>query len=151
MGHGTSANCPIANLYTITDIDSAVDLTDGFWVLTVATMGMGAVEIGMEGVGWVSNLTLYLLLAIMVLFLLSGTFSLDLGAFLTMGLVLGWTGHGWVSWGWVCCGWVWGWGLGPESCALGITLDDMGWPVSSKCVNALHCLHFNFHIYHFHR
>ena len=62
VGHGTSANCPVADLYTITSIDSAVDLTTGVWVLTVATMGV--VEVGMEGVGWVSTLTLYLLLAI---------------------------------------------------------------------------------------
>ena len=45
VGCGTSANCPIANLYTITGIDSAVDLTIGVWVLTVATMGVGAVAV----------------------------------------------------------------------------------------------------------
>ena len=54
----------------------------------------GAVVVGVEGVGWVSTLTLYLLLVIMVLFLLSGTFALGPGAFLTMGLVIGWAGHG---------------------------------------------------------
>ena len=35
---------PVANLYTITSIDSAVDLTIDVWVLTVATVGAGAVE-----------------------------------------------------------------------------------------------------------
>ena len=68
-----------------------MDLAVGVWVLTVATVGVGAVEVGVEGVGWVSTLTLYLLLAIMVL-LLSGTFVLGPGDFLTMGLVLGWAG-----------------------------------------------------------
>ena len=106
-------NCPVANLYTITSIDSAVDLTIGVWVLTVAIMGVGVVEVGVEGVGWVSTLTLYLLLAIIVLSLLSGTFVLGPGAyFLTMGLVLGWAGHSWVCRGQVCCSWVWGLGLG---------------------------------------
>ena len=99
VGHGTLANCLIANLYTITGIDSAVDLTDAVWMLTVATMGTGVVEFGMEGVGWVSTLTLYLLLVIMVLFFLSGTFALLPEAFVTMGLVCGWAGYGWV-----CCG-----------------------------------------------
>ena len=51
VGHGTSASCPISNLYTITSINSAVDLTDIVWVLTVANVGAGAVEVGMEGVG----------------------------------------------------------------------------------------------------
>ena len=91
-------------------------LTVGVWVLTVATVGAGVVEVGVEGVGWVSTPTLYLLLAIMVLLLLSGTFVLGPGDFLTMGLVLGWAGHGWfccrqVCCGHVCCSWVWGWGL----------------------------------------
>ena len=97
VGCGTSANCPIANLYTITGIDFAVDLTIGVCVLTVATIGVGAVKVGV-GVGWVSNFTLYLLLAIMVFLLLSGRFVLGLGYFLTLGLVLGWAGHGWF-----CC------------------------------------------------
>ena len=55
VGHGTSTNCPIAGLYTITSIDSAVDLTNGVWVLTVATVGAGAVEVGVEAVGWVGT------------------------------------------------------------------------------------------------
>ena len=70
-GHGISANCLIANLYTVTGIDSAVDLTNDVWMLTVATKGAGTVGVGVEGVGWMSTLTLYLLLVIMVLFLLS--------------------------------------------------------------------------------
>ena len=64
-----------------TGIDSAVDLTSGVYVLTVATMGVGAIEVGVEGVGWVSTLTLYLLLAIIVFLLLSLT--LGAGDFLT--------------------------------------------------------------------
>ena len=74
-----------------------MDLTIGVWVLTVATMGAGVVEVWLEGVGWVSALTLYLFLVIMVLFLLS--FALGPGAFSMMGLVLGWAAHGWD-----CCG-----------------------------------------------
>ena len=103
VGCGTSANCPMANLYTVTSIDSAVDLTNGVCVLTVTTVGVGAVEVRMEGVGWVSTLTLYLLLAIMVFLLLSVTSVLGPGDFLTLGLVLGWAGCGWF-----CCCWVWG-------------------------------------------
>ena len=86
-------------------MDVAVDLVTGIWVEVVATVAVGAV--GVEGVGWVSTLTLYFLLVIMVLFPLSGTFVLGPGALLTMGLVLGWTGHGLA-----CCSLVWGWGLG---------------------------------------
>ena len=103
VGCGTSTSYPGANLFTVTSIESAVDLTIGVWVLTTATMGAGAVEDGVEGVGWVSALTLYLLLEIMALFF---SFVLGHGAFLTMGLVLGWAGHGWVCCGWVCCSWV---------------------------------------------
>ena len=95
-GCGTSANYPIANLYTITGINSTVDLTVGLWVLTMATMGM--VEAGAEAIVWVSTLTLYLLLAIMVLFLLSMIFALAPGAFLTMG-VGAWLGRSWLGLG----------------------------------------------------
>ena len=38
---GTSANCHVVNLCSVTSIDSAVDLTTGVCVLTVATMGGG--------------------------------------------------------------------------------------------------------------
>ena len=116
--HGTSANCAVANLYTITGIYIAVDLDTGVWKKAVATVGVGvaeftgAVRVVVVGTGWVRTLTLYPLLAIMVLFLLSGTFVLDPVAFLTMGLVLGLAGHSRVCCGWVCCSWVWGWGLG---------------------------------------
>ena len=51
VGCGTSANCPIGNVYTVTGIDSAADLTISVCVLTVATLGVGAVDVGMEGVG----------------------------------------------------------------------------------------------------
>ena len=74
-------------------MDVAVDLVTGVWVLTVATVGVGAVEVGLEDIGWVKTHTLYPLLAIMILFLLS--FALGPQAFLMMGLVLGWAGHGW--------------------------------------------------------
>ena len=116
--HGTSSNCPVANLYTVTSIDVAVDLFTDVWVEVVATVGVGAAEftgtvgVVVVGTGWESTLTVYPLLAIMVLFLLSGTFVLGPGAFLTMGLVLGWVGHDWICCGWVCGDWVWGWGLG---------------------------------------
>ena len=116
--HGTSANCLVANLYTISSIAVAVDLVTGIWVKVVATAGMGVAEftgvvgVVVVGTGWARTLTLYPLLAITVLFLLSGTFVLGLGVFLTMGLVLGWAGHSWVCCGWVCGDWVWGWGLG---------------------------------------
>ena len=167
---GTSANCPIANLYTVTGIESAVDLTIGVWVLTVANMGVGAVDVGVESVGWASTLTLYHLLATMVLLLSSGTFVLGAGDFLP--------GVGnWLGWSWLVLlqlSWLWlGLGLGPglgtksffqfqvcshlldkggvrtELCAPGITPDYLGCPVSSECMNALHGLYFHFHIYHF--
>ena len=59
----------------------------------MATVGAGMVDVGVEG--WVCTLTLYLLLAIMVFLLLSGTFDLGPGDLLTLGLELGCTGHGW--------------------------------------------------------
>ena len=93
VGHGTLANYPMAGLCIVTSIDSAVDLTIGVCVLTVATVGAGAVEVGVEGVGWVSTLTLYFLLAIIVFLLLS--FTLGAGDFLTLELVLGWAGLCW--------------------------------------------------------
>ena len=128
--HGTSANCPVANLYTITSIDVAVDLVTGIWVEVVATVGVGAAEftgavgVVVVGTAWARTLTLYPLLAITVFFLLSGMSVLGPGAFLTMGLVLGRAGHGWVCCGQVCGNWVWGWGLcfGPS------------FPSNSKCV-----------------
>ena len=86
FGHGTSANFPVANLYTITGIDAvAVDLVTGVWVEVVATVGVGAVGVGMEGIDWVSTLTLYLLLVSIVLLLLS--LALSPWAFVVMGLL----------------------------------------------------------------
>ena len=61
VGCGTSANYPVPSLCIVTGIDSAVDLTIGDCVLIVTTMGVGVVEVGVEGVGWVNTLTLYLL------------------------------------------------------------------------------------------
>ena len=87
-------------------MDVAVDLGSGIWVEVVATVGAGEVNVGMESVGLVTTLTLYLLLVNTVFFLLSGTFFLGPWAFLTTGLVLGWAGHNWVFCGWVCCSWV---------------------------------------------
>ena len=108
VGHGTSANCPVASVCIVTGTDSAVDLIIGVCMLTVTTRGVGAVEVGVEGVGWVSTLTLYLLLAIIVFLLLS--FTLGAGGFLTLGLVLGWASLCWFcciqTCDWVCCGWV---------------------------------------------
>ena len=65
-----------------------MDLAVGVLVLTVPTEGVDTVEAGVDGVGWVSILTFYLLLAFMVLLLLSGTFVLGPGNFLTMGWCL---------------------------------------------------------------
>ena len=58
---------------------------------------IGAVVVGM---GWFRTLTLYPLLDITVLFLLSLAFRV--GVFLTLGLVLGWTGCDCVSCGCFC-------------------------------------------------
>ena len=82
--YGISANCPVANLYTITNIDAAVDLTTGVWVEAVATVGVGTVGVVVVGTGWARTLNLYPLLVITVLFLLS--FACDPGAFLAIGL-----------------------------------------------------------------
>ena len=113
VGYGTSANIPVANLYTITGMDVAADLVTGIWVEVVATVRVGAVGVMLEGIGWASTLTVYLLLASTVPLL----FSLVLSprAFLVMGLLF-WgqvlvLGCGWVGHGCVCCSWVWGWGL----------------------------------------
>ena len=56
------------------------------WVDVVAVIGAAVV-----GMGWFRTLTLYPLLAITVLFLFLLAFGV--GAFLILGLVLGWTGH----------------------------------------------------------
>ena len=122
VGYGTSTNFPVANVYTMTGMDSAVDLATGVWVEVVATVGVGAIEftgvvgVGLVGMDWASTLTLYLLLGSMVLLLL--LLVLGPGAFLVTGLVFrGWAlvlGCGWVGHGWVCCSWGWGLGLGPS-------------------------------------
>ena len=104
VGCRTLANCPVASLCIVTGIDSAVGLTIGVCVLIMATVGTGAVEIGLEGVGQVSSLTLYLLLAIIVFLLLS--FTLGVGDFLTLVLVLSWASHCWFCCIWTCCNWV---------------------------------------------
>ena len=56
------------------------------WVDVVAVIGPAVM-----GTGWLRTLTVYPLLAITVCFLLSLSFRV--GAFLTLGLVPGWTGH----------------------------------------------------------
>ena len=110
----------LASLCIITGIDSAVDLIFGVCVLTLPTMGVDAVEVGVKGVSWVNTLTLYLPLPIIVFLLLPLT--VGAGDFLTLGLVLGWAGHSWFCCIWTCCDWVgcdwvWGWdfGLGTKS------------------------------------
>ena len=75
VGCGASANCPLFNLYTITSIDAAVDLTTGIWVEAVATVRVGAVGGVVVGTGWARTLTLYPLLESTVLFLLSLAFE----------------------------------------------------------------------------
>ena len=86
------------------------DLVTDIWMEVVATVGVGEVGGGMEGIDWASTITVYLLLASMVLLLLSLTMGPR--AFLVMGLVFwGWAlvlGCDWVGHGWVCCSWVWG-------------------------------------------
>ena len=96
VGFGTSANCPLANLYAVTGIGAAVDLTMGIWVEAVAIVGVdavGVIVVGTVGVGtgWARTLALYPLLVIMALFLLS--FALGPGAFsnLGVGAWLGWS------------------------------------------------------------
>ena len=101
VGCGTSARCPVANLYIVTSIDAAADLTTGVWVEAVATVGLGAVGIVVIGTGWARTLTLYPLLVSMVLFLLS--LALCPGTFLAIGLEF-WVwalvfGCGWVGYG----------------------------------------------------
>ena len=59
---------PVARLYTVIGIDSVSDLVTDIWVLTVLTVEAGAVEAEVEDTCWVSTLTLYPLLVIMVLF-----------------------------------------------------------------------------------
>ena len=86
---------PIANLCTITGTDSAMYLTGGVCMLTVATMGVDMIEVGLEGVGWVSTLTLYLLLAIMVFLLLSGIFCFGSWGFPDSGV------GAWLGWSWL--------------------------------------------------
>ena len=84
VGCGTSANSPVANLYTITDIDAAADPITGICVEAVATVGVGAVGVVVVDTAWARTLTLYPLLTITVIFLLS--IALGPGAFLTIGL-----------------------------------------------------------------
>ena len=52
VGCGTSVNCPMVSLCIVTSLDSAVDLTIGVCLLTVTIMGVSAVELWVEGVGW---------------------------------------------------------------------------------------------------
>ena len=77
MVDGASLNFPVARSYTIIGMDSVVDLLTDIWVLTVVTVWVGAVEVGVEDIGWVNTLTLYPCLVIMVLFFCHS--PLDLG------------------------------------------------------------------------
>ena len=90
-------------------MDMAANLTIGIWVEVVATVGVGAVEftgevgVGVIVMGWVITVTLYFLLASMVLLFLS--LVLGLGAF---------SGHGVVILRRCTGAWLWlGLGLGP--------------------------------------
>ena len=90
--HGISANCPVANLYTITSMDVAVDVVTGIWVKVVATVGVVAAEftgvVGVVVVGtvWARTLTLYPLFPITVVFLLSEIFTMGTGGFSNHGV-----------------------------------------------------------------
>ena len=101
VGLEASAHCPVACLSTVTGMAVEVNSVVCIWVDVAAVV---------VGTGWSRTLTLYPLLAITVLFLLSLTFGLS--AFLTLELVLGWTGHDCVCCGWFCVDWVWDWDLG---------------------------------------
>ena len=75
--YGVCLYFPVARVYTIIGTDViAVELVTVVWVLTVATVAAGVVDVWVESVGGVSTLTLYLLFAIMVFLLLSGIFVL---------------------------------------------------------------------------
>ena len=100
VGHGTSANCPVASLCIVTSIDSAVELTIGVCADS-GYHGVGVVEVMVEGVGWVSTSPYTFLLAIIVFLLLS--FTCGAGNFLTLGLVLGWASLFWFCCIWTCC------------------------------------------------
>ena len=69
---GTSANCPVANLYTIASME-VVDLITGVWVEIAATMEEGAVEftgaVGVAATSRASTITFYFLLGSTVFFL----------------------------------------------------------------------------------
>ena len=171
VGCGTSAKCPTASLCIVTSIDSAVDVTIGVCVLTVTTVGTGAVEVGVDGVGWMNTLTLYPLLAIIVFLLLSLT--LGAGDFLPLGLVLGWAVfagfvvHRLVAIGLVAAGsevgfWTWDQvplpvramfsfpdkgGVRTQFCTPGIAFNYLGCPVPSKHVYSLHCFYFHLCFY----
>ena len=116
--HGTSANCPVANLYTVTGMDVAVDLVTGICMEVVATAWVGAAEF--TGAVWVvvhryrlgkdSHLVPSFsyhspLPLVRDICLWSWGFSKH-----RVGVCLGssWLGLLWL----VCCSWVWGGGLG---------------------------------------
>ena len=105
VGLEASANCPVASLCIVTGIAVVVNLVVYIWVDVVAIIGAVVV-----GTGWFRTLTLYSSLAITVLFLLSLAFGV--GALLTLGLVLHWTGCDCVCCGWFCVDWVGDRGLG---------------------------------------
>ena len=51
VGCGTSANCSVANLYTVIGIDFTVDLTTVVWVEAIAIVGVGAVGVVVVSTG----------------------------------------------------------------------------------------------------
>ena len=50
LDRGLTPNFPIANLYKIISMDATADLVTGIWVEVVATVGVGAVMVGVEGI-----------------------------------------------------------------------------------------------------
>ena len=77
VGLEASVNCPVASLCVVTGMVVAGNPIVCIWVDVVAVVGAAVV-----GTGWSRTLTLYPLLAITVLFLLSLAFGV--GAFLTL-------------------------------------------------------------------
>ena len=71
VGLGASANCPVARLCIVTGMAVVANPVVCVWVDVVAVIGTAVV-----GTGWFRTLTLYPLLAVTVLFLLSLAFGL---------------------------------------------------------------------------
>ena len=94
LGLDTSRNCPVASLCIVTSMAVAANSVVCVWVDVVAVVGAVVVV----GMGWFRTLTLYPLLAITVLFLLSLAFRvgarLDWSWLCLLWTVLCWMGLG---------------------------------------------------------